>query len=304
MEFNERLRQIINNNYSSQVQLANDLGVSKVVITKYLNSDRKPNFEMLEKFYNIGYNINWLISGKGTERRYLLNREELDEYDRLIFGFDRVENNSQAVPEKPFYTKDSEISLRENKEVEEHLASAIKRYYYINNSFKVLNIKLINSKYKRYLAESIIYKDKKSFHSQINKPIKKFIENNIEFKGFIPIKITLRVDVNKNKFINYLSTYIFIITELDYYLKSLEQYRNSKYLNQHFLNKLDINKNISTGSSIDENVEEPENNNIQLAQLKERFILLSNIFENESYLESKSLIFTGIIDKIFKIEQS
>ena len=66
MSFNIRLREIIENDYTSQVQLANELGVSKAVITKYLNTDRKPNFEMLEKFYNIGYNINWLISGKGS----------------------------------------------------------------------------------------------------------------------------------------------------------------------------------------------------------------------------------------------
>ena len=100
-------------------------------------------------------------------------------------------------------------------------------------------------------------------------------------------------------FIKNLSCYIFLQTELDYYNKSIEQYKkivynesSSVFFDFLSLIKADKNENDNNLSTISFN------------ELKERFTLLLKVFDNYSYLESKSLIYSGMIDKIFKIEQS
>ncbi|MCB9221537.1 MAG: helix-turn-helix transcriptional regulator [Candidatus Kapaibacterium sp.] len=299
MSFNTRLKEIIEKDYTSQVQLANELGVSKAVITKYLNTDRKPNFEMLEKFYNIGYNINWLVSGRGTQKRHLINREELDKIDRLVFGIDELEYSGIKTIMKPMFWSDSEYSTTKNIEVEVHLASSIKRYFYLNNSFKLLNYKLNISKYTLFLRENIITNNNTTFYSLVEAPILSIIETNINFDGFEPKLLPISNKVNKSIFIKNLSCYIFLQTELDYYNKSIEQYKkivynesSSVFFDFLSLIKADKNENDNNLSTISFN------------ELKERFTLLLKVFDNYSYLESKSLIYSGMIDKIFKIEQS
>jgi transcriptional regulator with XRE-family HTH domain len=85
MNINDRIKQIVETDYKSQSSLAKELGVSRVTIGSYVNNESKPNTEILEKFYDLGYNINWLISGKGTIKRHFVNENELDEYDRIAF---------------------------------------------------------------------------------------------------------------------------------------------------------------------------------------------------------------------------
>lgn len=120
MSINERIRSIIENDYSSQSELANAIGVSRVTVGSYVNTDSKPNSEVLESFYKLGYNINWLISGEGSKTRELMNFEQLDKYDDLIINsyittFAGLTKNPKFLPdgiivsdkEKSMYVLDS-----------------------------------------------------------------------------------------------------------------------------------------------------------------------------------------------------
>lgn len=57
MSFQKKLKQIIVADFKSQKKFADAIGVSKTVITKYLNTDRKPSFVVLQKIGTLGYNI-------------------------------------------------------------------------------------------------------------------------------------------------------------------------------------------------------------------------------------------------------
>lgn len=298
MSFNIRLKEIIEKDYTSQVQLANELGVSKAVITKYLNTDRKPNFEMLEKFYNIGYNINWLISGRGVEKRHLINREELDEYDRVVFGIDELGINTEYGLLRPIYGLGRDHSLNDKVEIEELITSSIKRFYYINNSYNVLLFKLSTSKYTKFLKNKIIFDNNSTFFTLVEAPIMELINNNNNFEEFEPIEISIPSYVNKSLLIKNLSAYLFILTELDYYKKSIGQYEKVGQSESISAILSILSRKLGDNLAVDMNKLK-----ISFKELKERFVLLSNIFDNESYLESKSLIFSGMIDKIFKIVQ-
>ena len=70
MSFVERLRELIGLENITQVELSELLGISTGAVNTYFAGKRKPNYEVLEKFHNLGYSIDWLISGKGTMKRH------------------------------------------------------------------------------------------------------------------------------------------------------------------------------------------------------------------------------------------
>lgn len=82
MSFPERLKQIVELDFDSQNDLAHSLGISKVSISTYVNGKQKPKFDILKKFFYLGYNINWLVSGKGDYKR---DKAMLDTNYTIVF---------------------------------------------------------------------------------------------------------------------------------------------------------------------------------------------------------------------------
>lgn len=64
MSFSERLKIIVEEDYKTQVNFAEAIGVTKVSVNDYLNWKRKPNFEALRRIGDLGYDLNWLINGE------------------------------------------------------------------------------------------------------------------------------------------------------------------------------------------------------------------------------------------------
>lgn len=87
MSFSERLKIIIEEDYKTQSNFAEAIRVTKASVNDYLSSKRKPNFDVLKKIAELGYNMNWLLTGEGTEKKELFNYELLDKYDNSLFDY-------------------------------------------------------------------------------------------------------------------------------------------------------------------------------------------------------------------------
>lgn len=75
MSFVERFRKIVAEDFSSQNDLARTISASKVTISGYSSGKQKPNYDILSKLYDLGYSIDWLISGKGSMKRTDISSE-------------------------------------------------------------------------------------------------------------------------------------------------------------------------------------------------------------------------------------
>lgn len=84
MSFSERLKIIIEKDYKTQSNFAEAIRVTKASVNDYLSSKRKPNFDVLKKIAELGYNMNWLLTGEGTEKKEYLNLELFDIYDNSL----------------------------------------------------------------------------------------------------------------------------------------------------------------------------------------------------------------------------
>lgn len=159
MSFQDRIKKILEDDYTSQVGLADDLGVSKAIISKYLKSERSPNFEMLEKFYRLGYNLNWLVSGKGSRKKEYLNFEVFDNYDRSL-----IESIGIAVKGKSYINKVTNRLENKSNELSKYtleylyfnnLVNSLQREITLNRSF----ISISNILYLEGNSEEVIFKN-------------------------------------------------------------------------------------------------------------------------------------------------
>ena len=67
MSLGERLKQVLRKLELSQISLSKAIGISNVVINRYIKNKTTPDFNFLNKLasaYNV--NINWLINGEGS----------------------------------------------------------------------------------------------------------------------------------------------------------------------------------------------------------------------------------------------
>lgn len=65
MEFASRLKIFITENWEAIGEFVFDVRISQSMIYKYINSESSPSGEVLKKLYDVGCNINWLLSGHG-----------------------------------------------------------------------------------------------------------------------------------------------------------------------------------------------------------------------------------------------
>lgn len=287
MSFAIRLKQIIKNNYNSQVELAIDLDVSKVAISEYINSKRKPNYDMLEKFYNLGYSIDWLISGKGSMKRTFVNEDDLDNYDRVVFDhFSSVSNTPNKILDvEGFENKSANLSIR------------LKLFIYQEFSYKSLKRLLLNSVGFKELDNCFL---KSESYLIIVEKLQQFIGHIINGIS-VPEedKLTVRVEphVDISRFRELFSRFIYLMVEIEIFKKFIEEsdeiffkkngeiYDVLKYKEEDLkLLTMEIKRDFS--------------------QLKSNFKVLVDQINDVSYTDSKVIIFSGIVNNIFKIEQS
>lgn len=85
----------------SATKLANLLDMSPQSFIQYTNGRSKPGFEIISKLYNLGCNINWLVSGKGTMLRVsapaITNAEEKKVKKEKLTIEERMERLEKAV---------------------------------------------------------------------------------------------------------------------------------------------------------------------------------------------------------------
>lgn len=67
--FSERFAEFCGSVSVKKTEIASRLGITPQALQKYLNGDRMPMPDMLEKIGDMGCNINWLINGKGEMLR-------------------------------------------------------------------------------------------------------------------------------------------------------------------------------------------------------------------------------------------
>lgn len=280
MSINERIKLIVDLYYGSQAELASDLGVSRVAISGYINSERKPNTEVYEKFYNLGFNLNWLVSGIGSMKISLLNREVLDKYDSLLL--------EESLKDRFLYSSvGTEIKAEDNLLLIETLLFRIRLYEDVSPD--VIKSKIEKSKYYQFILNSISTESKSKFISfDYDEVIS--IRGGVDKKNRIDLKLLEAVD--EKEFILSICSYLFLITEYNYYKKIIaggNEWVNKRY--QESLNNMD---NFSPMDMVRRQYHE---------KVKEHFISLYEQIDDFSYIESKATILSGLIPNIFNIQK-
>ena len=285
MSFRDRISIILKNDYTSQAQLADDLGVSKAIISKYLKSERSPNFEMLEKFYKLGYNLNWLVSGRGSIRRSFINEEELDEYDRVVF--EHFESFSKLIS----YSGDKETK---------NLSSSLKVFIYQEFSHRSLKYlvwgsksynKILKCYYTRGFAMEIVHK--------IEEVVDLIITGEtINEKDKLTIIVKKHIDIEEFRVL--FSRYIYLLVEIEIFNKFLDETRETIFVKDGKI--LKINEMVPDDNSFLDTVEYLPKRHFK--KLKSNYKALVDQIKDESYTDSKLIIFSGMVNSIFNIEQA
>ncbi len=65
MDFGTRLGQFVNENFVSVLKFSYRIEIGPSLIHKYINNKSSPGHNVLQKLYEAGCNINWLLSGEG-----------------------------------------------------------------------------------------------------------------------------------------------------------------------------------------------------------------------------------------------
>ena len=288
MSFESRLKQIIHNFYKSQVELAKDLKVSKVAISEYLNAKRKPNYNMLKKFYDLGYNINWLISGKGTLKRHFVNEDELDQYDKIAFkgyiNFHFYQNDNYTkednIIQKEIIKDDSSMNLIKNRwhpEIASDISNLLIFEVYKEGVVTALYGELYNSKFYKYLDYFFM-----STNDQTSEYFKNsFISDISEHITDRPSKKEIVFKLNK------------VLTESE----ESEFYFNLACLYYLLTELVDFETMIHTQIT-----SEFAQNKLEFDDLKPMFIFLIEQIRNNNYIETKGNRYKSSIKEICKIE--
>lgn len=93
MTIGDRIREF-GQQFSNYSQLAKLLDMTPGTLFRYSKDERKPGADILLRFYNLGCNINWLLSGEGTMLRdgvyTVTTQEEMIEEVNIINNNDIV----------------------------------------------------------------------------------------------------------------------------------------------------------------------------------------------------------------------
>lgn len=157
MSFSERLKIIIDEDYKTQSNFAEAIRATKASVNDYLSSKRKPNYDVLKKIAELGYNMNWLLTGEGSKRKEYLNLELFDIYDNSL-----LESITIKVSGKNTINETLNKIRRTPNSLSNHVLDYL--YYYnitesllreitINRSFKSIT-NILNLNYK---ADKIIF---------------------------------------------------------------------------------------------------------------------------------------------------
>lgn len=137
MSFSERLKIIVEEDFNTQVNFAEAIRVTKASVNDYLSSRRKPNFDVLQKIANLGYNMNWVFTGIGTRKKELMNLELLDNYDESIIE-SIIVHVGGMVKVKKFVP-----NVRTSSE---EISNYVLKYLYYQNTIEALYLELCSSK--------------------------------------------------------------------------------------------------------------------------------------------------------------
>lgn len=136
MSFSERLKNIIEEDYNTQVNFAEAIRATKASVNDYLSSKRKPNFDVLQRIADLGYNMNWILTGKGSRKKQFLNLEVLDKYDESVIE-SIVVHVGGIVKNKKF----AQTVITTDEEISKYALI----YFYITNMIEALILELTYS---------------------------------------------------------------------------------------------------------------------------------------------------------------
>lgn len=285
MNINDRIKYIVETDYSSQTALAKEIGVSRVTVGSYVKNENKPNSEVLEKFYKLGYNINWLVSGKGSIRRSFINEEELDEYDRVVF--EHFESFSKLIS----YSGDKETK---------NLSSSLKVFIYQEFSHRSLKYlvwesksynKILKCYYTRGFAMEIVHK--------IEEVVDLIITGEtINEKDKLTIIVKKHIDIEEFRVL--FSRYIYLLVEIEIFNKFLDETRETIFAKDGKILKSD--EMVLDDNSFLDTIEYLPKRHFK--KLKSNYKALVDQIKDESYTDSKLIIFSGMVNSIFNIEQA
>ncbi len=171
MNFVERINYLATKVFDSQSDLARQLDISKVTVNGYTSGKQKPNYDVLSKLYDLGYSIDWLLSGKGSMKRQFFNDSEADNYDNevLIATYKDIGKKefglgsewlleAEGVSEVENTFKDFEKSLSIQRLIyREYSVKALKSKIIYSDIFKSLSYVIDNDSYKlvcKYIENS------------------------------------------------------------------------------------------------------------------------------------------------------
>lgn len=283
MSFQDRLRVIVASNYASQVELAEKIGLSKIAINSYITGKRKPNYEVLEKFHNLGYSLDWLISGKGSMKQLFLNEDKLDKYDRLVFEssikakfeyFVGVSSYKELL-ETEIFTKSNNKNNSNFLSEQHHLivkSDLFIRDMYKNYYHSALQNKICDSTFYKKIVDLLPFKDKEVVQEIFDKIIPKIDSNITNTDSQYKLTITRQLNEEQLDILSFnLGCLYYLTTEIE-----------------------DFNFDITFREAHEEI--------INTSELKSMFSFLIDQIENESYVESKGIRFKSIISNMYEFE--
>lgn len=274
MNINERIILIQEKDFKSQSDLADSLGVSRVSVGSYVKSDRRPNTEVLEKFYNLGYSVDWLISGKGSMKRTFINEDELDKYDKIVFDsyFKKYLKWNYGNSSYEAHITNGGVEDRSESKMVKDKADLIIFDIYKNNMYKALEDNIYKTSFYREVARVLLISEENT-GEEIIKNILLTIECNLKERNQQQISIALNKELGlseEREFFLNLGCLYYLTTEANDFIK------NFKY---------ELSANIV----------------ISLVETKSMFSFLIDQIDNLPYVESKGNRFAGVINTMCKL---
>ncbi len=272
MEILKRLRLIINkdNNFIEAVRHLNN-GDRKIIIDIY-SGEKEIDVKILEILSNLGYNINWLISGEGSIKNAFIDENNLNEYDKLIFNtyFDEViQLNDIIIPDFKLEVINKWLEFKVVTQKSDLIIYDAYNKYLRLTIFKIIS----DSKYFVYIMDCIHIKENVSetnyFFSYLINLIESNTVNAEPHKSNIELNRELGI-VELNMFFQYIACLYSLVTEVYEYNKERKKFEYDK-----------VNETIEDMRYFIRN------------QIKE--------LDNESYLFEKGKPFIKIIESTFNI---
>ncbi|MFN3196132.1 MAG: helix-turn-helix domain-containing protein [Chlorobiota bacterium] len=293
MSFSGRLRVIADDVYGSQVELAEKLGLTNIAVNNYISGKRKPSFEVISNLYNLGFSIDWLISGKGSMYRIFFSNNESDIYDDSI-----LEELHKEIYFKHFGTSiKEEAYLIGNKKgslyTPQDKSKALQRFLYVIFSVSALRNKILFTKQYNTLFKIVENSDFKIHLQYLIKRSKVVIEilTNPEYskgKGITSLRIRNGISLeklgieSKNQLFDLLTEFIFLIKEVNDYESFLKDAQEIDIKDKHRKKTLDSIYKISFDN------------------LKSYYMSQYQLFENNDLIKNKSQILKIAVMNNFK----